>query len=149
MIGKISGFIRSSDLVRFILVGVVNTLIGLTVTFLCLNALHLNYWASTLIGNVVGAVNSYFMNKAFTFRSEASLGETWWRFILVTAACYVLAYGLASYAVQAALHAVLPDASLRLRDNMAALIGSGMYTLMNYAGQKLFTFRRTKEKLEG
>ncbi|WP_138493327.1 GtrA family protein [Paenibacillus pinistramenti] len=127
-------------LIRFIIVGVVNTVIGLTVTFICLNALGLNYWASTLIGNAVGAVNSYFMNKSFTFKSKASIGSTAWKFMLITAVCYFAAYWIAGKAADIGLDWVLPGASGRLKDNAAALIGSGLYTILNYFGQKKITF---------
>ncbi|WP_068696655.1 GtrA family protein [Paenibacillus yonginensis] len=134
------GELFQNGLIRFIIVGVVNTVIGLTVTFLCLNAFELNYWASTIIGNAVGAVNSYFMNKSFTFKSKASVGSTVWKFMLITAVCYFAAYWLAGQAVDIGLDWILPEASSRFKDNVAALVGSGLYTLMNYFGQKKLTF---------
>ncbi|WP_223067213.1 GtrA family protein [Paenibacillus caui] len=129
-----------SGLIRFIIVGVINTIIGLTVTFLCLNAIGLNYWASTLIGNAVGAVNSYFMNKSFTFRSSASIGQTVWKFMIITAVCYFTAYWLAALIADKGVVLVMPGVSERFKDNAAALIGSGLYTVLNYIGQKKITF---------
>ncbi|AWB45492.1 polysaccharide biosynthesis protein GtrA [Paenibacillus sp. CAA11] len=147
MSGKAVSKVVGSGFIRFALVGIVNTLIGLSVTFICLNALGFNYWISTLVGNVVGAVNSYFMNKSFTFRSTASIRATLWRFMAVTAVCYAVAYGAAAVAAQQLLALVLPSAGARLQDNLAALAGSGLYTIMNYFGQKRITFSRKETEL--
>lgn len=145
MSGKLFSRLAGSGFIRFALVGVVNTLIGLTVTFVCLNAFELNYWLSTLLGNVVGAVNSFLMNKSFTFRSKAKVKDTLWKFMAITAICYGVAYGLASVAVEQLLGMILPITSQRVQDNVAALVGSGIYTVLNYFGQKLVTFRDKTE----
>jgi putative flippase GtrA len=142
-----SAFRRAANngFVRFLLVGIVNTLIGLTVTFVCLNVLGLHYWLSTLLGNVIGAINSYLLNKSFTFRSKASVRATLWKFMTVTAVCYVIAFGLASIAAEQLIPLLNPAAGMRVQDNLAALAGSGLYTTMNYFGQKRITFRPQTE----
>ncbi|UVI28903.1 GtrA family protein [Paenibacillus spongiae] len=132
--------------VRFVIVGVVNTLIGLSVIFACLNLAGLGYWPSTIIGNAVGAVNSYVMNKRFTFQSKASVSSTLWRFMLVTVICYVAAYWISAQAARWLIAPVFPQASEAALNNAAALIGSGLYTVMNYAGQKKMTFGKKKER---
>lgn len=139
MIAKLKELLQG-DFIRFVLVGVVNTVIGLGVTFICLNLLEAGYWASTLIGNAVGAVNSFFMNKSFTFRSKASVKQTAWKFLLVTAVCYFAAYYLAALATHRVVDLLFSSAGTKLKDNIAALIGSGLYTVLNYFGQKKITF---------
>ena len=62
-------------LFRFLLVGVVNTLVGYGVMFGLYNlaGLHLwgdpGYWISSAANYLVGSVVSFFLNKHFTFRS--------------------------------------------------------------------------------
>lgn len=129
-----------SGFIRFIMVGVVNTVIGLGVTFICLNLLNAGYWTSTLIGNIVGAINSYFMNRKFTFRSQASFKQTAWKFLVVTVLCYVFAYWLAAVAAHRGIELFIAGTSTKLKDNIAALLGSGLYTVLNYFGQKTITF---------
>ena len=56
--------------VRFLMVGVANTIVGLSVMYLLLHLAGLSYWTSTFLGNSVGAVVSFFLNRSFTFRSQ-------------------------------------------------------------------------------
>ena len=132
--------------VRFIIVGVLNTLIGLSVIFICLNLAGLGYWTSTIIGNAVGAVNSYVMNKRFTFQSKASVSSTLWRFMLVTVICYIAAYWIGAEAARWLIAPVFPQAGETALNNAAALLGSGLYTVMNYVGQKKMTFAKKQER---
>ena len=55
---------------RFLLVGVLNTLVGAGVMFLLYNAAGWPYWAATASNYLAGGVLSYFLNKYFTFRNR-------------------------------------------------------------------------------
>lgn len=123
--------------IKFLLVGVVNTLVGTAVMFLLYNLAHLPYWPSVCANYLCGGVVSFFLNKRFTFqnteRSWAQVG----RFVLTVAVCMLLAYGVAKPAVRWALS----GAGERLQENGAMVVGLGLYTLLNYFGQKFFAFR--------
>lgn len=58
---------------KFVLVGIVNTLVGTAVMFAAYNVLHLSYWISSASNYVVGSIVSYFLNKYFTFPMRISL----------------------------------------------------------------------------
>ncbi|MEW9699896.1 GtrA family protein [Paenibacillus sp. SI8] len=126
---------------RFLLVGLFNTLIGLTTSFALFNMLHLNYWMSTFAGNTVGAIVSYTLNRTFTFRSKVSVQRSWWKFALVILFCYGISYGI-SWLLANALSFLLPDLHTSWLHNGAILIGNGIYTIGNYLGHKYFTFRK-------
>jgi putative flippase GtrA len=125
---------------RFLLVGVFNTLVGLSVIALLLHVAGIGYWASTFIGNAVGALVSYMLNKRFTFRSKAKVAGSLWKFLLVTLICYGLSYGIGLYGgwLIAAIFPWFPDN--RVHD-VATLLGTGLYTVTNYLGHKYFSFR--------
>jgi len=129
---------------RFLLVGVFNTLVGLSASFLFFNVFGLGYWASTFAGNTIGAIVSYALNRSFTFRSTASVASSWWRFALVILICYGISYGAGIVLAEAA-GALLPGVSAKLLHNGAILVGNGLYVICNYAGHKYFTFRRKEE----
>src|SRR5947209_2726841 len=80
--------------IRFLLVGVINTVVGLSAMYLFLHGFSLSYWASTFIGNIIGACVSYFLNRTFTFKSSTAVGKSMVRFTLVILACYVISYYL-------------------------------------------------------
>lgn len=126
--------------VRFLLVGVFNTLVGLGISFLLFNLLDLGYWASTFLGNTIGAMVSYVMNKKFTFRSEVSVKNSWWKFMLVILCCYGASYGASMWMAQMVLR-IWPQAESVWLHNAAILAGNGLYTISNYLGHKYFTFR--------
>ncbi len=130
---------------RFLLVGIVNTLVGTAVMFLLYNlaGLHrwgnLGYWLSTLGNYTVGSVVSFFLNKHFTFRSRETGPWVVVRFVLNIAVCMALAYGIAQRAVAWALAGTALSA--QAQGNLSMLVGMGLFVLLNYFGQRFFAFR--------
>lgn len=124
-------------LLKFILVGVVNTLVGTAIMFGLYNLAHCSYWVSSAANYILTSILSYFLNKYFTFQNrERSVGQVV-RFIVNIAVCYGLAYGLAKpLCLQ-----LLANASATVRDNVSMLVGMCLFTGLNYLGQRLFAFR--------
>ncbi|MGB8956077.1 MAG: GtrA family protein [Tumebacillaceae bacterium] len=118
---------------RFLLVGVLNTLVGLSSIYLLLHLIGLPYWPATFFGNGIGAACSYVLNKRFTFHSSVPLGRSMWKFALVTLVCYFLSYWIGEL-----LTAALPKG---WAENVAVLVGSVFYTVLNYLGHRYFTFQ--------
>ena len=131
-----------STVPRFLLVGIINTLVGCGAMFLLYNLAHWSYWLSSAANYVLGGIVSFFLNKYFTFRRrEWSWGQVA-RFALNVAVCWLLAYGLAKpFAVW-----LLSDASVKVQDNVAMLVGMVVFTGLNYIGQRFFAFAKKGEK---
>lgn len=133
-------------LFRFLLVGVVNTLVGYGVMFGLYNlaGLHLwgdpGYWISSAANYVVGSIVSYFLNKHFTFRNTEKGARVVGRFILNITVCYLLAYGLAKPFVTWLLSG--SGLSQQVQGNLTMLGGSGLFVVLNYLGQRFFAFRQ-------
>jgi len=130
---------------RFVLVGVINTLVGYGVMFGLWNlaGLHLwgdfGYWISSAANYVVGSIVSFFLNKHFTFRNRETGSGVVIRFILNISLCWLVAYGLAKPAVSWVLGSLA--ISEQLRGNLTMLAGSVLFTLLNYFGQRFFAFK--------
>lgn len=135
--------VMNKDFIKFLCVGVLNTAVGLLIIFLLLNVAGLNYWLSTFIGNSTGAVVSYFLNKTFTFKSDVSNKEAMWKFAAVILACYAVSYSVSYLLFKLVNIEWISDAWIR--DNLSALAGAGIYTLMNYFAQKYLVFK-SKQK---
>ena len=118
---------------KFVLVGIVNTLVGTGVMFAAYNLLHLSYWVSSASNYVVGSVVSYFLNKYFTFQNKEKSWKQLGRFILNITVCYLLAYGMAW---------ILHGQSKSVQDNLSMLVGMGAFVVFNYAGQRLIVFKK-------
>lgn len=78
---------------KFVLVGIVNTLVGTGVMFAAYNLLHLSYWVSSASNYVVGSIVSYFLNKYFTFQNKERSWKQLGMFVINITICYLLAYG--------------------------------------------------------
>ena len=116
---------------KFVLVGIVNTLVGTGVMFAAYNLLHLSYWVSSASNYVVGSIVSYFLNKEKSWRQ---LGI----FVINITICYLLAYGMAKPVVSWILH----NQSKSVQDNLSMLVGMGAFVVFNYVGQRLVVFKK-------
>lgn len=135
MLGKIKSLFDQT-LWKFLLVGLLNTLVGNGLTFLLYNLTDLGYWPSSAIGYVLASVMSYFLNSHFTFKVKDAGWRTAVRFALNIAVCYLLAYGFAKPLARA----ILSGQSEGVRDNVAMLFGMCLFTGLNYLGQRFFAF---------
>lgn len=130
---------------RFIIVGVLNTIIGTAVMFLSYNLLHTGYWISSALNYIVGSIFSYFANKYFTFNSKKKSWKEVIRFVLNISICYFLAYGLAQPLVTRAFSFVHLNFSDSLKDQFAMIVGMVFFVIVNFIGQKVFVFRKQTE----
>lgn len=123
---------------RFLLVGLVNTVIGLSTMYILLYT-GFSYWYATFLGNAVGACVSYFLNKTFTFRDNGTISRSIFRFFIVIGTCYFIAYFI-GIRVAIEIIELMVNTPLEYAEHLAILIGTVMYTLLNFIGQKRFVF---------
>lgn len=122
---------------KFILVGVINTIVGTSVMFLCYNILNLNYWISSAANYVIGSIVSYFLNKYYTFKVKKRSWKYILKFVANISICYLLAYGIAKpLAAQ-----ILSGMSVKIQENVAMLVGMCLFVVLNYFGQRFFAFK--------
>lgn len=129
------------SMLRFLLVGVVNTLVGAGIMFLLYNLAGCSYWLSSAANYIVGGVVSYFLNKYYTFKNTERSWKQVLRFALNVAVCWLLAYGIAK---PLALR-LLAGFDEKLQTNAAMLAGLFLYTALNYLGQRFFAFRAKED----
>lgn len=137
---KLWAWIRSVvdiKLLKFLLVGVINTLVGTAIMFGLYNLAGCGYWFSSAANYVLTSILSFFLNKYFTFRSKGGSWKEVLRFALNIAVCYLLAYGIAKPLVLW----LLSGSSDTLRDNVSMLVGMCLFTGLNYLGQRFFAFK--------
>lgn len=126
-----------SSFFRFIIVGVINTIVGTSIMFIAYNVFELSYWASSFLNYFVGSIVSFFLNKYYTFKKkEKSLKEVV-LFIINIGVCYLLAY----FVAQKVIAFVLSAQSNVMIDNVAMLVGMCLFVLLNYIGQRLIVFK--------
>lgn len=123
---------------KFLIVGVVNTVFGTAVMFVSYNLLHLDYWISTGANYVLGSILSYFLNKTFTFNNKENGIGTVLRYVLCILVCYGIAYGIAKPLVRY----IVSSETVHFQENLAMIVGMCLFTVMNYFGQRYFAFKR-------
>lgn len=127
-------------MIRFIIVGLINTAVGASIMFFAYNVLDLSYWVSSAANYVVGSVVSYFLNKNFTFQNTEKGGGFVLKFIVNIAVCWSVAYGLAQPLVLLTIGEVVTDP--KWQDNIAMLVGMVLFTSFNYFGQRFYVFKK-------
>lgn len=125
---------------KFLIVGILNTVVGAGIMFFCYNVLQLSYWLSSGLNYLIGSLLSYFLNKYFTFQKQGQNVVMVIRFAVTILCCYVLAYGFARLTVQWILKAT----PLAIRDNVSLLVGMCVFVVLNYLGQRYWAFRTQK-----
>ncbi|MFE8699422.1 GtrA family protein [Cytobacillus sp. FJAT-54145] len=133
--------ILEKTFIRFLLVGVINTCVGLSAIFLFMNVIHWNYWTSTLLGNGVGAIVSFLLNRGITFNSKISYLEGGIRFFMVVLSSYFVAYKCSEYAAKIIFSSIYLSDFISEKE-LAVLLGTGLYTILNYFGQKYVVFKK-------
>lgn len=128
---------------KFVMVGIVNTLIGTTIMFGFYNVFNLNYWISSASNYIIGSLVSYLLNKNFTFRFKEKGYYSLLRFIINILTCYLLAYGIA----KPIMHWILSDFNKTIQENISMLLGMCLFVVFNYLGQRFFTFKDNKSYL--
>ncbi len=124
--------------IKFLIVGVVNTLVGTSVMFVFYNVFGFGYWVASASNYVVGSVVSFFLNKYFTFKSSKKSFREILYFVLNITICYVVAYGLTKPCV----FYILKGTTDKVRDNVAMFIGMGLFVILNYLGQRFVVFKK-------
>lgn len=128
---------------KFILVGVLNTIVGAVIMFGMYNFFHFGYWVSSITNYVLTSVLSFFLNKHFTFRNKEKSFTQVLKFALNILICYGLAYGIAKPLM---IH-ILSNQSATIKDNISMLVGMCLFTALNFLGQKFFAFNQKEKSL--
>lgn len=117
--------------VRYCLVGLVNTAVGLSLIYACMLFFNLPPGISNAIGFAVGVCVSYVLNKRFTFKSSAPAGRSFAMFAGVVAVGYAANLALVLFAVHTA----------GLNPYLAQPLGLSVYIVIVFLGSRYAVFR--------
>ncbi len=126
---------------KFLLIGVINTLIGSGAMFLLYNLAGCSYWFSSAMNYIIGGIVSFFLNKYFTFKNQERSWLQVLKFAAGVAACWFVAYSVAKPLTLS----VLSGCSEKLQTNIAMIVGMGLYTVLNYLCQRFIIFKNKEQ----
>lgn len=126
----------------FLIIGLINTIVGMSSVFALYDFFENNYWISTFIGNCIGMLFSYLLNKKFTFKNKGRVPSSIIKFLFVVLLCYYASYWI-GLQLSLILARINPFFS-QYKSEISILSGAGLYTVSNYVGQKFLVFRKPK-----
>lgn len=124
--------------IRFLLVGVINTCVGLGVIYTLKYFFDVNDVAANAGGYSVGLVVSFILNSKWTFNYKGDIAPAVIRFILV----FIVAYSANLLVVLAAINI------FTVNSYIAQALGIPVYTLTFYFGSNLIAFRDKQNDID-
>ena len=132
------------QLVKYLLVGVMNTLITLAVIFVCKIYLGINPYVSNALGYLAGLINSFMWNRKWVFRSNGKMSREALHFLCGFMVCYSVQFGVVLLLNQSwfgSTRYMLPFGIIITGYGVATLLGNVCYTLTNFIYNRVITFK--------
>ena len=118
-----------TTILRFLLVGVGNTLVGLGLIFGAKGILGVGDVAANAFGYSVGVAISFTLNRAWTFQHGGSVSKSFKLFLLVQAIAYLANLLCVMLLIDSSVNAYLAQA-----------LGIAPYTMVSYLGSRYLVF---------
>ena len=115
---------------RFIVVGIINTIIGYTIIMLLFHLLGLSYTLSYFLSYIVGIIISFFLNRKFVFFSQNKKLKEFIKFLFAFIVSYSTSY----------LGLYLIVENHLLNTNIAFFAGMVIYSILFYLLNRYLTF---------
>jgi len=122
---------RSGSPLKFVVVGVANTLIGLLAIYLCKWLLGFGDAVANISGYMIGLAVSFGLNRGWTFRHSGAVLPALGYFLMVFAVAYLVNLATALIAIR----------SFGVNSYLAHAIGIVPYTVFFFLGCRHFAFR--------
>lgn len=120
---------RPLEFLKFCLVGAVNTGVDFTV-FAVLTNLGVLMLLAQCISYACGVLNSFFLNRTWTFRGHTQSSKSFLRFTVLNLGTLMVTYGLLVYFHN---HFVWPIL-------VSKLLATGVSLVLNFTGSRLLVF---------
>ena len=134
---------------KFVLVGILNTLIDFGVLNLLMFATGIasGLWFSVFkgISFLAAVINSYILNRIWTFKGvgQENKGKEFLQFFVVSCVGFSINVGIASLVVNViAGHFIFFGFSPKIWANVGALAATGCSMVWNFIGYKFFVFKK-------
>lgn len=133
-----------AKLLKFLIVGIINTLVGAGIMFLLYNIFGCGYWVSSACNYIAGGTCSFLLNKYFTFKNNSKSFAQVVQFVILLVVCYLISYVGAKELV----YRLLSESEESVKDNVAMLTGEALYFAINYIGQRFVVFAQKRKSQE-
>lgn len=129
---------------KFIVVGVMNSLVTLIAIFVCKSLLGINIWVSNAIGYVAGVINSFLWNKQWVFKSSNGACREAIKFAVGFLLCYGLQLLCAWFLTERMYLGMMEWQLWGMTFTgyaLATVFGMCIYTISNFIYNRIVTFK--------
>lgn len=135
-------FFFNKEFALFLAIGFFNTFISMGITYSLYNFTVLGYYMSSFIGVFIAAIIGFFMNRKYTFASNNKIFLSIIKFFIVIFIAYIIAFSLSLRVLTYIFLLINMDVSVYIVEQIAILIAQILFTLINFTGQKIWTFKK-------
>ncbi|MCL2651193.1 MAG: GtrA family protein [Candidatus Azobacteroides sp.] len=122
---------------KYGIVGVVNTLLTLAIIWIMRSVVGTSLVVSNATGYTIGFLNSFILNRFWTFKANDNWKKEFIKFLLAFIVCYLIQLAFV----------LLLEKSTGLKERYATLLGMVVYTGINFLLNKYFTFKKVNSKM--
>ncbi|MGN0191973.1 MAG: GtrA family protein [Candidatus Gastranaerophilaceae bacterium] len=144
----------TKEFAKYCLIGVINTLVGISTAFICLNILGISYSVATAAAYITGSIVSFLLNKKYTFKNKGSIFAQFIKFFTTMLPAYIFSYYTgfliakkyysAPYIIDVLqfLHTHTNTSMRTLTDDFGVLISMVIYLFVGFIINKFFVFKK-------
>lgn len=135
------------QLLKYAVIGVLNTLITLVVFYLLNTKMGLSYGISNVVGYIFGVINSFLWNRNWVFKTKNNFKRELLLFVCGFLICLALQLCVSWILLEGLGWKSLPDDIIpffpmqKAGQNIVMVLAMIAYTLANYAYNRFVTFR--------
>ena len=135
------------QLLKYGVIGVLNTLITLVTFYLLNTRMGLSYGISNVTGYILGVINSFLWNRNWVFKSKDNVRRERLLFVCGFLICLALQLCVSWILLEGLGWKNLPDNVIpfvpmaKAGQNIVMILAMVVYTLANYAYNRFVTFR--------
>ncbi len=121
---------------KFCGVGSINTIVSLIIIFILSEIFNIHYIISNIWGYLAGVILGFILHKTLTFQDKSNeRSKQFAKFVTIFITAYI---------IQLISLAILVDL-LSYPEFISQVIAAGIYTAINFVGNKIFTFKVNNE----
>lgn len=119
---------------KFVLIGILNTLIGYSIIFCLLYLFNVTYIVSNAVGYIVGLCVSFYLNKYYNFKSVSEKTNEFFRFC----ASFIVSFAINNISL------IILIEWFDLPKFIAIIIAGCMYTTTFYLLSRMYVFKSSR-----
>lgn len=126
---------KYKEIINYLIVGALTTLVSIIIYFICSRLLHINYMISNVISWVGSVLFAYITNKKFVFMSKCSSNKE-----VIREIYQFFKYRVLSFVIDVFLMYVFVEL-FNIDDMISKVIVQVVVIVLNYVFSKLFVFK--------